>query len=85
MCFSMAWLRDILIWIVVIAAVIAILKLIVPAVLAKLNPEAAGIVAGLINIAAWAFVIIVCIYLAFMLISCLLGMSGGFPSLTPHR
>lgn len=85
MCFSMTWLMNLLIWIVIIAAVIAILKLIVPLVVSKLSGEAATIVSGLLNIALWAFVIIVCIYIAFGLISCLLSMSGGFPSLAPHR
>jgi hypothetical protein len=36
-CFSLAWFETLLIWIVIIVAVIAILKIIVPYVLSKLQ------------------------------------------------
>jgi len=80
MCFSLGWIEQLLVWLVVIVAVVAILKLLVPFVLGQLG-VAGGIIAQIINIALWAFVCILVIYFAFAVISCL--MSGGFP-LFPH-
>jgi uncharacterized BrkB/YihY/UPF0761 family membrane protein len=37
MCFSLLWLRDVLIWIIVIAAVWAIIKLLIPLILSQLG------------------------------------------------
>lgn len=37
MCFSLAWLEQLLIWLVIVCAVIGILKLIVPFVLTQLG------------------------------------------------
>ena len=78
-CFSLAWIEQMLVWLVIIAAIIGILQIIVPWVLSKLGPqlgEAVGIVSAVIRIIVWAFVIIVVIYIVFALISCLIG-SGG--------
>lgn len=74
MCFSLGWLQQILIWAIVIGAVIAIIKLVVPFALAQLG--GGGILAQIINIALWAFVAIMIVYIAFALISCLLGGGG---------
>jgi hypothetical protein len=75
-CFSLGWIEQLLVWLVVIVAVVSIIKLLVPFVLAQLG-AAGGIVAQIINIALWAFVCILVIYFAFAVISCLL--SGGLP------
>jgi hypothetical protein len=80
-CFSLAWIEQLLVWVVVIVAVVAILKLLVPFVLGQLG-GAGTIVARILEIALWAFVAILVIYFAFAVISCLL--SGGLP-LLPHR
>lgn len=87
MCFSWFWLRDILIWIVVIAAVIGILKLIVPPVLAWAGVEvgAAGSIAmQAIKICIGAIVLIFLILFCFELISCLMGYGGGSLSFPRH-
>lgn len=77
MCFSLEWLKEILIWFVIIAAVIAILKLLVPFVIRHLgwDPASEGIVLlfQIINIVVWAAMIIFVIIVAFSLIACLLG------------
>lgn len=80
-CFSLQWFESVLIWLVIICAIVAILKLLVPFVLAQLG-AGGGIIAQAINIVLWAVVCIFVIYVCFALISCLLGMSGGlsFPS-----
>lgn len=81
MCFSPLWLQQLLINIVIIGAVFAILKLLIPLVLNYFG-TAGGVLAQVINIVLWAVIIIFVIYVCFGLISCLMG-AGGF-SMT-HR
>lgn len=83
MCFSLVWFEQILIWIVIITAVLALLRLIAAAVLgvpfwplvgwpptAQPAGGIAGFVIAALNIVVWAFVAIALIYFVFMLISC---------------
>jgi len=81
MCFSLGWLQQILIWAVLVGAVIAIVRLLLPAVLAQLG-GAGSILLQIINIVMWAFILIVIIYIAFGLISCLVG--SGTLALPPR-
>lgn len=81
MCFSMGWLEQVLVWIVIVAAIIAILKLLLPFVLGALG-VGGGIIAQAINIVLWAIVAIFVIYICFALISCL---GGGIMPPLPHR
>lgn len=80
MCFSLAWLENLLIWIVIVAAVIGILKLLIPWVFSFLGVST-GPLLQIISIVVYAIIAIFVIYVAFALISCLVG--GGFhlPSL----
>jgi hypothetical protein len=85
MCFTLDWFMHLLIWLVIVCAVIAILRIFVPWVLAKLSPgpqvaDAIAMVGRIINIVIWAVIIIFAIYVVFALMS----MGGGF-SLLPHR
>lgn len=73
MCFSLAFLMNLLIWLVVIGAVVAIIRLLIPLAAGWLG----GTVVQIINIVLYAFVIILIIYFAFELIGCLFGVSGG--------
>ena len=82
MCFSMQWLMQILIWAVIVIAIVAILKLIIPWVLSQLG-TGGGIIMAILNILLWAIIAIFVIYLAFAVISCLMSMGGGMP-LMPH-
>jgi hypothetical protein len=79
MCFSLGWLEQLLVWLVVVAAVIMILKLIVPWVASQIGVP---IIGQVLNIVLWAIVVIMVIYICFALLSCLAG--GGLP-LLPHR
>ena len=79
MCFSIQWIESLLVWLVIVCAIFAILKLLLPWVAAQLGIP---IVAQILQIVLWAFIVIVVIYLAFDLISCL--GSGGFPRLGPR-
>ena len=81
-CFSLGWIENVLVWLVIICAIIAILKLLVPFVLAQVGATG-GIIAQAINIVLWAVICIFIIWVCFMLISCLIGMGGGLS--LPHR
>ena len=83
MCFSMGWIEQLLVWLVIVCAVFAILKLLLPFIAAQLG-GAGGIIISVINIVLWAFICICVIYFCFALISCLIGAGGGLP-LFPHR
>jgi hypothetical protein len=69
-CFNIFWFERLLIWLVVIGAIVAVLKLLVPLVLGQLG-IAADLVVRIITIVVWAFVAIAIIYFAFSLLSCL--------------
>jgi hypothetical protein len=75
MCFSLAWLQQLLIWIVIVGAIVAILQLFVPWVVANAGifGDAVNIILQIIKIVVWAIVVIFVIYVAFDLISCLLS------------
>ncbi len=85
-CFSLGWLEQVLINLVIICAIIAILKLLVPLLVGLLSPLMGGgaaVIGQIITIVLYAIVAIFVIYIVFGLIQCLVG-SGGF-SLIPHR
>ena len=83
-CFSLQWLEQLLVYCIIIFAVIAIIRLVVPWVLDQVGVPLIGQV---VNILLWAFVCIIVIYVVFALLSCLLGGGGGLGSLLPpgHR
>ena len=82
MCFTLGWIEQLLVWLVVVGDVYAILKLLLPFVAAQLG-GAGAIIVQVINIVLWAFICICVIYFCFALISCLGG--GGFPLFPSHR
>lgn len=87
MCFSLDWLRQILILAVVIAGVVMILQLLIPYLVGRLGVTlGAGwaVVVGAFRILLWAVVTILIIIICFDIIGCLLSFSGGV-SLLPHR
>lgn len=89
MCFSLEWLKQVLIWCVIIGAIIAFLQLVVPWVLSKLPQkpalaEAINMIAQVFWICVYAAIVIFVIYIVFDLIQCLINYGGGFPSL-PRR
>ena len=80
-CFTLGWLEQFLVWCVMIGAIIAIIRLVVPWVLGQVGIP---LLAQAINIILWAVVAIFVIYIIFALLSCLIGM-GGITLLPPHR
>lgn len=79
-CLSLAFLEQLLVWAVIVFAVVAIIRLIVPWVLSLVGVP---VIAQVINIILWAVVAIVVIYIVFALLSCLL--SGAHISLLPPQ
>lgn len=65
MCFSLEWIRDILIWLVVICGVVAFVKLVIPR-LGLTDP----LVLGAVNILVWVLVAVAVIVVFFAVISC---------------
>jgi len=80
MCFSLAWLANVLIWIVVVCAVIAILRLLLPWVIGLLGVDTGPLMA-IVNIVIYAIVAIAVITIVFALLSCLMGGGFSLPSL----
>ena len=75
MCFSLLWLVQTLVWIVVVAAVVAILYLVVPYLLNMLG-IASGVVMQVIRIIVAAIIIIAVLWMLYDLVTCAgLGMS----------
>lgn len=72
-CFSLIWLQQILIWLVIVAAIVAIIRLLIPWITSITFP----IVGQALEIVLWAVLAILAIYIIFALISCLVGMGGG--------
>lgn len=79
MCFSIGWLEQLLVWLIIVCAVVAVLRLIVPWVAAQLGVP---VIAQVLNIILWAIICIFVIYFCFALLACVGG--GGMP-LFPHR
>lgn len=78
-CFSLAWIEQLCIYIVIVVAIWSIIKLLIPYV-TQFMP---AIVVQIIQIVLWAVVAIICIYIIFALISCLIG--GGMHLGLPPR
>jgi hypothetical protein len=76
MCFDLAWWENLFIWVVIIAAIVAILRLLVPLVLGQLG-IGGSLFMQIINIVIWAIIVIFIIYFAFGMIQCLMSMGGG--------
>ena len=81
MCFSLAWLLQLCVWIIIVIALISIIRIVVPWLMSWAGMPAP--VVGIINIIIWAIVAIFAIYIIFDLLSCLFGGGFGLPSL-PH-
>jgi hypothetical protein len=79
-CFSLGWVEQLCIDLVIICAIIAIIKLLIPLLVGLLStfmPGGAAIIGQILMIVLWAIVCIFVIYIIFGLLSCLVG-SGGF-------
>jgi len=76
-CFSLPYIEQLLIWLVVIIGLIAILQLVFPWLMAQIgaSPDG-GLIGRIIKIVTWVVVTIFCIYIVFDLLSCVFGTPG---------
>lgn len=72
MCFSLMSVAQLIVWLIVVCAVVAIIKLLVGPLLAGLGPWG-GTVLQILWIVVWAVVAIAVVYLVFDLLSCVLS------------
>lgn len=72
-CFSLVWLEQMLVWLVIASAVVACIRLIIPWITSITFP----IVGQVLEIVLWAVIAIIAIYIIFGLLGCLVGMGGG--------
>ena len=72
-CLSLGFLQQLIIWVIVIAAIVAVIRLLVPYLTSLIGFP---IIGRIIEIVLWAVVAIAVVYLIFGLLGCLMG-SGG--------
>jgi hypothetical protein len=72
MCFSLEWLRDLLIWIIVVCGVVALVRLLISFVLPHLGltADVLSFVARALYIIMWMVICIAAVVFIFGLISC---------------
>jgi hypothetical protein len=73
-CFTLGFLQALIIQVIIIAAIIAIIKLLVPFLVSITGWPILG---QILMIVLWAIVAIMIVYLIFALLSCLMGSGGG--------
>jgi len=77
-CFSLGWLENLLIWIVVIVVLVAIVRVFVPWLMNSIGaPPGGGSVVTILGYIVWGIVAIFAIIFVFDLLSCLVS---GSPS-----
>jgi hypothetical protein len=79
MCFSLLWLFQILVWLVIVCGVVAILRIIVPWILSLLGTAVDGRVMQIINIIIAVVIIVALLWFIYDLIECV-GFGPGYPT-----
>ncbi len=80
MCFGLAWVESLILWLIIVGAVVAILRILLPMALSFIGAPA-GTIMQIINIAIWAFIAVAIVIFAFDLIGCLWHV-GSFQRLS---
>lgn len=80
MCFSVDWLVQILIWLVVVSLVVALIRIWILPMLAATDAR----ISQTISWVLWAIIVIFCIYVIADLLMCVMGGGLGGPLLR-HR
>jgi len=75
MCFTLGFLEQLIVWLIVIGAVVACIKLLVPYIISEIGMPILGQV---IMIVLWAVVAIMVVYLIFGLLGCAIGSGPPF-------
>ncbi|MBR0879649.1 ABC-type long-subunit fatty acid transport system fused permease/ATPase subunit [Bradyrhizobium barranii subsp. barranii] len=78
MCFTLGWLEQLIVWLIVVGAIVAIIKLLIPFLD---NITGMPIIGRILVIVLWTIVAIAIVVVIFGLLSCLFGGTGtlGFP------
>lgn len=74
MCFSMIWFENLLIWLVVVAVIFAVMKLLIPYILAQLG-GGGEVILKVLQIVMWGVVVIFAIAVCFDLVMCATGFN----------
>lgn len=83
-CFSLQWVEQLLIWLVIVCVIVGIVKLFLPMVLSWFGaPPGGGTVVTILGYILWAVVAIFCIILVFDLLGCV-GFGGPGIGTGPH-
>jgi hypothetical protein len=77
-CFTLGFLEQLIVWLIIIGAIVACIKLLVPWLT---SITAMPVVGQIIMIVLWAIVAIMVVYLIFGLLSCLVGSGPPFHTL----
>ncbi len=78
-CFSLAWLEQLLIWLVFVIAIVAIFNIVVPWLMGVMGvPPGGGMIMQILKIVVWVIVAIAIIYFVFEMLGCF-STGGGFP------
>ena len=76
-CFSLGFVENLLIWLVIVCLIVAIFRLLIPKLLGLLgSPPGAGTVITILGWIIGAIVLIFIIILVFDLLSCVIGGGG---------
>jgi hypothetical protein len=78
-CFTLGFLEQLIVWLIVVGAVVACIRLLVPWVSGLVTP----LVGQIIMIILWAIVAIMVVYLIFGLLGCLVGSGPPFHAIRP--
>lgn len=76
-CFTLGFLESLIVWVIIVGAIVACIKLLVPWISSLVNP----VVGQIIMIILWAIVAIMVVYLIFGLLACLVGAGPPFHAL----
>ena len=79
-CFTLGFLEQLIVWLIIIGAIVACIKLLVPWVTSFTGIPVLG---QIIMIVLWAIVAIMVVYLIFGLLGCLVGAGPPFHPLRP--
>jgi len=75
MCFSLGMVEQLIIWLIVICAAVAIIKLLLVPLVFQPMGQPGAILIQIVNIVIWVIVAIAVVYIVFDLLACALG--GG--------
>lgn len=70
-CFTLGYIEQLLIWLIVLGAFVACVRLLLPNILGTFPGGA--LILQILNIIMWAVVLIFCVILVFDLLSCVVG------------